>query len=475
VGRLKVVDHGEATANLERHQLQWTLAIDDVVETLVNQVAHVTLGGIYTQAYIYLADGESLSGTIALFPDTYSVTSRFYGSGTIPKGIAEVDEMLALDPGQGNVRWTVFTVEATGTILVDGQGFTESPTDVSIEFAGDDGAGAETEVLAGTPGSFAVRLLPGTYNVSLDVGYSAESRLPEAGVLLRANYRTGSGRIDADLHSQTVSGSVTLNRQPLTDVGYSGSVRFTSRSGRTTHLSLARTGAATFTGSVFREGVYEVSTSGNGRTLPSTTPPLLSSYRPSTTPLALNVDAHLVTIPVTLEGSPLSDAPTEYRRGIVRLTSKDSSPAVSLSGSVPETGAASVELLVPEGSWEIAYSNRSSTYDDVPYGTFEGRTITVLGPGTHPLDLKAVALTVSLTQGGIQPPVAAAGKSRGTLHTFSEALPVPGSGPATVSLSLFPQIGHIYLYCYPSSTPECDSTWLAPQDFYWLGYGLELR
>jgi hypothetical protein len=472
--RLRVVDDGEATANLKRHQLHWSLAIDDVVETLANQSARVTLRGTYTQAYINLARGDSMSGTFALFPDTYSVTSSFYGSGVIPNGTADVEQMPMLDPGQSDVTWRLFTVEATGTVLVDGQGFTGNPTHVDIEFTGDDGASADTEVLAGTPGRFAVRLLPGTYDVSLYVGLSAEPQLPKAGVLLRADYRMGSGPIHADLHSQTVSGSVTLNGEQLTDVGF-GSVIIRSRSGRNANLSLARTGPATFAGSVFREGVYEVSTSGNGQTLPRTTPPLLPSYRPSATPLALNVDAHLVSIPVTLEGSPLSDAPTESSRGVVLLTSEGSSPTASLSHSVPATGAASVELLVPEGSWEIAYSNYSSTYDDVPYGTFEGRTISISGPGTYPLDLRRVELTVHLTQGGMQPPDAEGGKSRGNLLLFSRSLALPGSGPATVSVSLFPEIGNISLYCFPSSTPECDLTWFTPRPSYLLGYGLELR
>jgi hypothetical protein len=452
VGLLQVVDDGEETANLERHQLNWTLEIDDVVETLSGQFAFLTLPGVYGQSNISVTDGESLSGTIALYPDTYSVSSRFIISGTIPQGTVEVSDGLTLDPGQSSVTWDVFTVQATGTVVVDGQGFTDSPTDVDIEFEGEDGSRVETELVAGTPGSFSVRLLPGRYDVALDVGSRAESRLPRAAVMLRTDYQTGSGPINATLSSQTVSGSVTRNNGTLSDVG-SGSVRFTPRSGRTTTLSLSRTGPATFSGSVFREGIYEVSTYGDGETLPKIDYPLLSNYRPSATPLLLNVNAHLVTIPVTLEGSPLSDAPSEHNRGQVWLTSNDSEAAVYLVEYIPNIGTASVEVLVPQGSWELNYRNYSSTYFDVPYGRFTGNTITVSSPGTHPLDLRAVSLTINLTQGGMQPPAAAGGKSRGVLQVLSRTLTVPGAGPATMSLSVFPEIGSIRLYCTEAVLP----------------------
>lgn len=480
-GWLEVLDHGEATVNLERHLLHWTLAFDDTVEARTDQAVGFDLQGVYTQVSI-LPRPDFLSGTLALFPDTYLVKATFgqpiFGGVGVPAGTVEVDEMLKLNPGESNAEWRIPTVEATGTILVDGQGFTEErPTDVSIKFRGASNAShVNTRVRAGTPGSFAVHLLPGTYDVSLDVGASAEPHVPRASVLLQEGYRTGSGPIVTELHTQTVSGSLTLGGEPGAEVG-AGSVTFTSRSGVSTELPLAPTGAATFEGSVFREGVYVVSISGNGETLPRRAPPLLRSYQPSDTPLVLDANAHLVTIPVTFDGSPLADSPTERPRGSVTLTAEDS-PRVVLTKTVPALGDASVELLVPEGSWKLAYANYGP-YSGVPRGRFPGQTMQVFEPGPYPLDLKSVELTINLTRGGIEPPAATPGKTRGDLHVSGAVAPVPGSGAATVTVSVFPGLQDIYLVCDPSSD-ECDSTWLAPevlgpQDTYHLVDAVDLR
>ena len=165
--------------------------------------------------------------------------------------------------------------------------------------------------------------------------------------------------IDIDLITVQVGGTITLNGAQMPDNTYTydrGYIRFTNTSTNDYYnVSLKAASAASFNAELFA-GTYDIMLYPNDGGDQTVLPPVnivLEKGRVIETLTELNYDLRTVDVggTVTLNGARMPDNTYTYDRGVLRFYNTESNDYLSVS--LKSTGAATYNLTVFAGTWDI--------------------------------------------------------------------------------------------------------------------------
>ena len=403
-----------------------------------------------------LATSGAAHYQLALLPGSYDVlfqgNPQLCGGAALPQvpcNAATLRTGVALQ-ASGALDLDVAAIQVTGNVTLNGGALSGSSVG-SVVFTGQ-GGGALTSATLGTGRSaYGFTLVPGTYDVSwVSSGQGCGSATPPAAPCNGGTLRTGvalgsSGALDLDLKSVQVTGTVTVNGQPMPAAsGVRGALSF-SPSGSAesptgfTAGSFVSTGAAHYAASLM-PGTYDLTYVANpslchpGSALPGV--PCNGGVVRRAVALqssgALDVDLQVVqaTGNVTLNGAPLTAATGS--RGAIAFALADGSAASAELGS---SGAGSYGLSLLAGTYEVSYQGNpalcgTSPSSDYPCaGGILRSGLSLNQSGALDLDIPAIQLTGSVTLGGQRMPDASS--SRGAIVFTGE----PGQQSASIALS----------------------------------------
>jgi hypothetical protein len=341
-------------------------------------------------------------------------------------------------------------VKVTGTVTLAGAALPDEMSGRgSLSFAAAGAAATSTASFgASGPASFTVALLPGSYTISLSAnaalcGPTLTPQVPcLGGVLMPSASLTADGVLDVDIHAATVTGSVTLNGQPLpTASGDRGGLTFTNKAGGGgTVATLGMAGAASYRVRLL-SGTYDVDYAANQTLCGGTTPPALPCTGGSIARgvslaadgvLDADLKRALATGRVTLRGAALPTATGS--RGTLVLARADGAAVTSGLGM---TGDATYALSLWPGVYDARLNANAGLCvhgmpaPSVPCVGGTARTgASIQSDGVLDVDIASVAVTGTVTLSGAAPP--AETLDRGTI-AFAR-IAAEGGGAASFSL-----------------------------------------
>jgi hypothetical protein len=242
-----------------------------------------------------------------------------------------------------------------------------------------------------------------------------------------------------DLHSLTVSGTVTLAGGAIPDSSSSrGMVLFVDpTSGASVSAGIGTTGAATYTAKLFA-GHYKIFFSGyQSSVLPQLQ--ILVADQTFTASGTLDIDLQVVTLggAVTVNGAQMPDG-AQGRGGVV-VRRKDTGSWTVLR--VPASGAAQFQGSVFAGSYDIGYDATGARFPALPsQRVYLQKDVSLAAPTTLNLDLPVITVSGTVTRGGAALPDASGRRGSAFFADPSGnslTLDVGTTGPGTYSGLLF--------------------------------------
>jgi hypothetical protein len=372
-------------------------------------------------------------------------------SGPLKKGVGIT--------ASGTLDLDVPIARVSGNVTLNGAALpTETGSRGSLSFVGaaDSGFGAASTATLGTSGagSYAVTLLPGTY----DVVYAANAALCTAtaismvpclgGRVVMSAHLTADGTLDVDLKAVTVNGAVTVRGMTMpTTTSDRGHLSFVGSSGGTgTTPSFGTSGAASYKLRVL-SGTYDVSyvpLAGKCMGTTASTPPAMpcNSGRLKTGAsltadgvLDLDIPVSAVSGRVTLQGQPMPT--TTADRGTLTFVARDATTGNVLGSAFGTSGAVTYGFAVIPGTYDvnfIADAGLCTPGGQAPAVPCVGGTVSsavnLTADGTLDVDISAVSVTGAVKVNGTA--LATASVDRGSI-VFARAA-AEGSGSASLDL-----------------------------------------
>ena len=289
-------------------------------------------------------------------------------------GVIKPQINLAAD---GVLDLDVPAVKVSGNVTLAGAVLpTATANRGALTFTGASGTGATTRPLGTTGnGFYAVTLLPGSYSVALaaNAALCGPTLTPEVpclgGTLIASMPLSSDGVLDVDIRAVTVTGTATLNGQPLpTTTSDRGSLRFTrAAGGGGATYSFGTTGAATYRVRLL-QGTYDVDYAANAG---------LCSLAAAGTPPPLPCTGGSIARALALMTDGVLDAP--LRR-------------VQVSGNVTLKGAAMPTATASRGALTFSLPGGGGAASTASFGTTGNVTYGLsLWPGTYDVLLGANA------------------------------------------------------------------------------------
>ena len=343
----------------------------------------------------------------------------------------ELSQSAALD-----LDLTAVTV--TGAVTLAGRELPdEAGSRGALSFRSVDGRSTARVDLGATGAeSYALRLPPGTYDVSLEANAElcAWPNMPNVpcggGRLVSRVALRVDGVLDVDIPVVSVSGNVTLEGSGLSETAKRGAVSFTgadSEAGGS--VALPKTGPADYRINLL-PGTYDVTFAGDPAECTGELPPAVpcnsGTLRPAvalTSSGVLDLDLPMVRVTgvITLNGSPPNTQPGT--RGQLSFAGDTGAPV--LTKPFAPSGAASYEVLLLPGDYDISYVPSPVLCDGtfLPSMPCVGGTIRAAedlsSDGVLDVDVRAVTVTGAVTLDGAPLPAEAA--DRGKLSFVNRA------------------------------------------------------
>jgi hypothetical protein len=327
----------DGTLDLDLHGVTITGSVTVNGQTMPD--ATQSRGGIYfvpaqgqwANTHLFEATGPA-TYEITLFPGVYDILYLGNPQLCSLKGSAPSlpcnTALLAssVDLTQGGVHdLDLKPITLSGNLTLNGQPFPAGVVaPVEIDFAQGENAifSARFDVTGGNV-SYALTLVPGSYDLTYLANLSACGRAPALGLpcnngKLAQNLVLDTSRVlDIDIPGVRITGNVTVNGAPMRDEsGVRGYIMFAGSDGTTLSTALQPTGAASYAVTLL-PGSYDLAFSGNdalcaGGATPGV-PCIGAALQPN---VALSADGTLdLDVPlrhvngrVTLNGQPLPDA-----------------------------------------------------------------------------------------------------------------------------------------------------------------------
>ncbi len=484
------------------------LAQGGVLDLNIPKVDYVTVSGQILLNGGALADAEGPRGAVRFdytpsVGDPGSVTYTLEATGAesfsvvIPAGEASVhfvpDESLCAAHPEGPMPCTggpltgeltlvdsgvldldIPAIVASGTITQDGAPLPNAAGERGhLEFSrAGEGAAATAGLGTTGPGSYALALFPGAYDVAFagNPELCAEGAAPvpcNTGVVLSGLSLNDSGVLDVDVPRVAVSGAVTVNGEPIADgADDRGALRFdpagTDGAGGLMTAPFGATGPVSY-GASLVAGNYSVALVANPAQCSGDVPPTPCTGGPLLTSLSLSSDGVLdVDIPridlsgkVTLAGADLPDETGD--RGSVVFSGGSGEAATLPLGSA---GALTYALSLIPGEYDITFAANPGLCDGMtaPSMPCSGGLLNVLplmSSGVLDVDVPVVSIAGKVTLAGA--PLPAQAMDRGSVVFSGEGeagLAVPlGTAPFTgYAVTLMPGS---YDVGYMSGAEEC--------------------
>lgn len=372
------VDGGTMPTTASRGRLRWTRA-----DTFAYYLTQLPASGpasysmrLSTGDYLLTADLDPAIGPDTASFGTVSVTSD----------------------GVKNLNLDVITV--SGAVTVDGAApaTTTASYRGTLSFKNTETSTAATVRLPATgPATYAVALVPGTYEVTVSSDDWAKIPGPTA-KLGTFSFSTSSTK-NFDILTATVSGTLTVDgAQPPATSGSRGSLRFVNRDTvSVASAALSATGPATYSIRLIR-GTYDVV--------------VVTNYSASIPP----PDTRVATLTVNQNLTPSFDLKTATVSGVI--TVNGAQPAATaqtaratlylrsrgtgklLTANVAATGPAAFSVKLPQGSYDVTLSTRDSA--SIPGPDSKLGVLDVTGNTTRNFDVSAVTLNGTVTVNGAQ-------------------------------------------------------------------------
>jgi hypothetical protein len=284
-----------------------------------------------------------------------------------PAAFRRISVAASASPAGGTVlNIDVPSVPVQGAIRIDGA---PPGDDDNVYLVLRNAAGDQAPIDWESGGAYSVRVVPGTYDLFYAQGLATAiapanqlARL-RAGVVVAA---TGGTRLDIEVVSTTVMGSLKINGAPA-DAGNSGVLQLRSASGD--RVTIANTARPDFSARVV-PGTYDlfyVRTATPHNT--STAAPANQAAKQKTgivvsagSPLALDIDIPSTTVAgaITINGAPAGDADV----GTMFLQSGAGDIA-----AFPLTGAGPYTARLVPGTYELYFSRADSVVGATPMNT----------------------------------------------------------------------------------------------------------
>jgi len=268
----------------------------------------------------------------------------------------------------GELDVDVSAVRVTGTVTLNEQPF-PSPTGYErVVFASSDQSLSDAVAYLDSDGTYATMILAGKYDVAYGAGSSdcSNAQAPCNGGVLKPNMTfSTTGTLDLDVKAVTVSGTVTLNGQPIPSTGSRGQIELTPTDPSTTPISIELGDGedATYTAMVLA-GTYDVGYDGDDSGCHGTAAPVIpcngavvkSGVSLKTSgDLDLDVTTVQVSGAVTLNGAAF---PVSETAGSLVWRPLDGTPTtVSLGGD----GVATYAVTLVAGRYVTEYAGGAST------------------------------------------------------------------------------------------------------------------
>jgi hypothetical protein len=366
-----------------------------------------------------------------------------------------------LDVGEdGTFTFDARTLDVLGTIQVNGEDMPNSNLVTrrgSVVFR-ERRTASEYALSVGTSSSakYSGLLFAGDYDIAFVT--TAETAL--VGLPVNQTARLAQGvelvndvTLDYDVHPETVSGTVSMGGGPMPDsagVTSRGSVIFrSSRSGEEHPFTLAATGAATFSGLVFRDAYnVELRTTDDPDlvTLPINQAVELGRNVSVTGGASLDYDVRVVTVSgtISVDGGAMPDSPLTSRRGQVFF--RDAATSSFSAVNVGPTGPGTYTARLFASTYEVVFK---ATPDMNVVGlppnrrVVLGQRVSVEADATLSHDVRPIHVTGTLTANGDALGDSPSAVSRGNVifrdlaSAEKYSSPLSAAGPASFSTFLF--------------------------------------
>jgi hypothetical protein len=482
-GRLVVRQPGSTELPFQGTNLTFNFSLDEVTLTplATGESFTVTFRGAHGQvAQRTFTETESVSGSIVLEPDTYSVeidVSAPSSAQGLLSGRTTLPTPLVVSGAAQTATLALTTGEVRGTVFVDGLDLPPGEGGVVALIDANGQRAASYSIGTARPAAFVGRAYSGSYNVVYDATGTTLSGVPAMSVTARAGYVVGSP-LDLRLQTVEVQGAINLNGLQIPDgVSSRGTMRFNQPGGAGGSLALTATGPATYQGQLF-SGIYDVTLTGANGALPAVAWPLESAWVATRDPEAYDIGAHTLTVGLTHRGLQPPDG-LGSQRGTLELFNRDNpgGQTLRIARAWPAAGPMAIALFLPDGRWELWHVRNDATYDALPLGrTFLGEVL-FSADATQTFDTRGVELVGLLTLGGLAFPPATLGTNRGTvslrtgLETAGE-LVISGSGTASFETTVYPGVLDVRYTC--SADALCDTAAFgAWSDFVHFGLAVD--
>lgn len=402
--------------------------------------------------------GEAVFST-KLFPGFYSVTfSKFQSCAgtTLPCGTQFLKRSLQLTADGAidfDVR-SVVRVTVSGEVTVNGSMMgvsTRGGTRGSVSFRAHDGQTAAT-VAFPTQGRslYSVDVPMGDYDVVVTGPRACESDSPipcHASTRMTAVPIRSTGALNIDLPVTTVSGTVTVNAQPMATRASGatrGVVAIMGSEGLGPNADLGLAGAATYRAVIYK-GVHSIALSSWEACAVGPLPCGTNTVRTgiqvqSVSSLDIDVSTTSVSGTVTVNGAAMAENADGRSRGMVTLRGPS-----SVTATLGSTGAATFTALVYKGQHDVSFYNfYHCETGPTPCQFYDvARGVSIVGPASLPIDLPVIDVAGTVTANGFAVGASDAGSNRGELHFSSPTLgqsaaTLGATNAATYRIRLFP-------------------------------------
>ncbi len=402
--------------------------------------------------------GNSLDRTVVLPFDTFDLTFSVYpttAASPFPGGGIHVPDALVVDEeGPERADFDLPTETVSGSVRING-GAHAGIALSSVTWQGK--YGGDTFSVTGTnPGSYAGRVWPGTYDVTLSTIGGSGQGLPIGSAVLHRQVAPGVRNLDVG--TVAVDGKVTLNGGTPTG-GSRGFVFFRNHAGHSAQLLLKSSGDAAYAGTVFA-GRGDIVVEGDGSHLPEGSVVAASdvAFGGSRT---IDIRAWPVSVTLKVDGSTATGDGDS--RGQVTFTRIDpstrepqeSAPGsqewVTIDASIASTGPATATRLLGPGSYRVS----SYTYEagGLPASSVVLGELDVDGPDAATYNLNTVQVDVDLLLDGAAIPVPGSG-NRGRIFVGNNVRELPRTGPTQVRFKVVKD-EVVWMYWLCSAAWEC--------------------